>query len=126
MPMFERFTEHARRIIFFARYEASRFGSAYIEPEHLLLGILREGKVVLRPFFTERGALEQFRQEIEAALPKGQPSSTSVDLPLSREAKSGLAFAAEEAQSLAQNYVGPPHVLLGILRLRQTLAARLL
>src|SRR5262249_40921284 len=99
--MFERYTEKARRVIFFARYEASQFASPYIETEHLLLGLVREDKALALRFL--RGAeFESLRGQIEAKSPAGnKPISTSVDLPLSNECKRVLAYAAEEAVRLS-------------------------
>ena len=63
--MFERYTEKARRVIFFARYEASQFGSPYIETEHLLLGLLREDKALANRFLRSHAAVESIRKQIE-------------------------------------------------------------
>lgn len=123
--MFERYTEHARRVIFFARYEASQFGKDYIEPEHLLLGILRESatmKELLGGFAT----CEKIRREIESGNPVRMGVSTSVDLPLSDSAKRVLAYGAEEAESLSHRSINELHLILGILRESDSLAAKLL
>ena len=61
-PMFERYTEKARRVIFFGRYEASQFGSPYIESEHILLGILREDKAMTRRLLQPHGSVETIRK----------------------------------------------------------------
>ena len=66
--MFERYTEKARRIIFFARYEASQFGSPYIETEHLLLGLLREDKTLTNRFLRSRASVESIRKQIEDSM----------------------------------------------------------
>ncbi|HZC24377.1 MAG TPA: Clp protease N-terminal domain-containing protein, partial [Candidatus Binatia bacterium] len=94
--MFERYTEKARRVIFFARYEASQFGSPVIDTEHLLLGLLREDK---RAFFWIPKAQppDLIRQRIESSIPKRPPISTAVDLPLSRASKSVLHRGKDEA-----------------------------
>ena len=63
--MFQRFTENARRVIFYARYEASQYGSPYIEPEHLLLGLCRDDKGLLRHFTAKAGGAIEIRAEIE-------------------------------------------------------------
>ena len=63
--MFERYTEKARRVIFFARYEASQFGSPYIETEHLLLGLLREDKALTNRFLRSHASVESIRKQIE-------------------------------------------------------------
>src|SRR5215813_533743 len=124
--MFERYTEKARRVIFFARYEASQFGAPYIETEHLLLGLLREDKALAFRFLATQGNFESIRQQIETASPSRQPVSTSVDLPLSNESKRILAYAAEEAERLSHKWIGSEHLLLGILREEKCFAAELL
>ena len=85
--MFERYTEKARRVIFFARYEASQFGSHFIETEHLLLGLLREDKALTNRFFPGHRRPEEIRKIIEENTVVRETVSTSVDLPLSNEAK---------------------------------------
>jgi ATP-dependent Clp protease ATP-binding subunit ClpC len=81
--MFERYTEKARRVIFFARYEASQFGSPYIETEHLLLGLLREDKALTNRFLRNHASVESIRKQIEGHTTIREKVSTSVDLPLS-------------------------------------------
>lgn len=124
--MFERFTEKARRTIFFARYEASQYGSPTIETEHLLLGLLREdrrlGNLVLR----SPQNVVSIRQEIEAQITVGKPISTSMEVPLSTECKRALHQAAEEADRLASKHIGTEHLLLGLLREEDGLAAKIL
>jgi ATP-dependent Clp protease ATP-binding subunit ClpC len=80
--MFERYTENARRVIFFGRYEASQFGSPHIESEHLLLGILREDKSLTNRFLRTHAVVESIRKPIEAQTTSREKTSTSVDLPL--------------------------------------------
>ncbi|HWC18247.1 MAG TPA: Clp protease N-terminal domain-containing protein [Terriglobales bacterium] len=121
--MFERYTEKARRVIFFARYEASQFGSPYIETEHLLLGLLREDKATTRQFFS---SAEAIRQEIEKATLIREQVPTSVDLPLSNESKRVLAYAAEEAERLNHHHIGTEHLFLGLMREQGSFAARLI
>jgi hypothetical protein len=123
--MFERYTEKARRVIFFARYECSQYGSPYIETEHLLLGLLREDKA-LSARILPVGAGEKIRVAIDARSLKSKPTSTSVDLPLSNEAKRVLVFGAEEADELGHQHIGPEHLLLGLLREETCFAAVLL
>jgi len=110
--MFERYTEKARRVIFFARYEASQFGSPEIDTEHLMLGLFREDHG-LRKLGPEL-PLESIRKRIEAAQQQ-EKISTSVDLPLSHECKRVLALAAEEADKLAHPHIGTAHLLLGLM-----------
>lgn len=122
--MFERYTEKARRVIFFARYEASQFGSPYIETEHLLLGLLREDKALVHRFLPAK--TEDIYRTIEAATVKGEKISTSVDMPLSNEGKRVLGFAAEEAERLSHKHIGTEHLVLGLLREEASFAARIL
>jgi len=124
--MFERYTEKARRTIFFARYEASQFGSPYIETEHLLLGLLREDKAMANRFLRSHAAVESIRNRIEGHAEQREKVSTSVDLPLSHECKRVLAYGAEESQRLNHKHIGTEHLLLGILREQKCFAAQLL
>jgi ATP-dependent Clp protease ATP-binding subunit ClpC len=124
--MFERYTEKARRVIFFARYEASQFGSPYIETEHLLLGLLREDKALANRFLRSHNALESIRKQIEAHTTVREKVPTSVDLPLSHECKRVLAYGAEEAERLNHKHIGTEHLLLGLLREEKCLAAEIL
>jgi ATP-dependent Clp protease ATP-binding subunit ClpA len=121
--MFERFGTRARRVIFFARSEASQEGSRFIETEHLLLGLLRVGLDLVE--FTNLKP-EVIRREIEA-LPLQRPkASASEDVPLSHESKRVLDFAAEECARLGHPHVGSEHLLLGLLREEKCLAADIL
>lgn len=124
--MFERYNEKARRTIFFARYEASRFGTPEIESEHLLLGLLREGRSALNLILDLQHREEEIRAAIVASTPQLQKTSASVDLPLTNECKRILAYGAEEAMRLGQKHIGIEHLLLGILREEKCLAARIL
>src|ERR671928_25158 len=112
--MFERYTERARRVLFFARYEASQLGSISIETEHLLLGLIREGKgLTSRIFARSHLSLENIRKEIEGRTVFREKVSTSVEIPFSAETKRVLQFAAEEADRLLHNYIGTEHTLVG-------------
>jgi ATP-dependent Clp protease ATP-binding subunit ClpC len=124
--MFERYTEKARRVIFFARYEASQFGSPYIETEHMLLGILREDKALTNRLLRTHSSVESIRKQIEAHTTIREKVSTSVDLPLSNECKRVLAFASEEAERLGHKHLGTEHLLLGLLREENSFAANIL
>jgi ATP-dependent Clp protease ATP-binding subunit ClpC len=125
--MFERYTERARRVLFFARYEASQLGSISIETQHLLLGLIREGKGLTgRIFGRSHVSLESIRQEIEGRTMFREKVATSVEIPFSAETKRVLGFAAEEADRLLHNYIGTEHLLLGILREEQSVAASIL
>jgi ATP-dependent Clp protease ATP-binding subunit ClpC len=125
--MFERYTEKARRVIFFARYEASQFGAPAIEPEHLLLGLMREDKTLTARFLARaQTSLEAIRKEIEGRAPLREKISTSVELPLAPETKRVLAFAHEESDRLQHRHIGTEHLLLGLLREERSMAAEIL
>ncbi len=125
--MFEKYTEKARRVIFFARYEASQLGSRSIETEHVLLGLLREDKGLTSRFFPKAEvALDGIRKQIEGSALGREKVSTSVELPLSDESKKVLTYAAEEADRLLCNYIGTEHILLGLLREEKSMAAAIL
>ena len=124
--MFERYTEKARRVIFFARYEASQFGSPYIETEHLLLGLIREDKALANRFLRSHAVVESIRKQIEKHTTIREKVSTSVDLPLSHECKRVMAYAAEEAERLSHKHIGTEHLLLGLLREEKCFAAQIL
>lgn len=124
--MFERFTEKAKRIIFFARYEASQFGSPYIETEHLLLGLLREDPALTKRVLPSITTIDVIRNEIDKYAFRREKIPTSVDLPLSNESKRVLTYAAEEAEHLENKDIGTEHILLGLLREKRALAAQLL
>src|SRR5579864_5072331 len=124
--MFERFTEKARRVIFFARYEASQYGSPYIETEHLLLGLMREDKALANHFLRSHDSIESIRNEIEPRITIRERVPTSIEVPLSQECKRILNYAAEEAQRPGNKYVGTEHLLLGMLREEKCLGARIL
>lgn len=123
--MFERYTEKARRCIFFARYEASQFGSPYIEAEHLLLGLLREDKNLFRELQIGTISIDSIRAEIAKNSPSREKINTSVDLPMSNRTKRILAYGAEEAERLCHKHIGSEHLLLGLMR-EPSLAAEIL
>ncbi len=124
--MFERYTEKARRVIFFARYEASQYGSPFIETEHLLLGLLREDRALVKQFLGQSDAASEIRAEIEKHIPPRERISTSIEVPLTSDSKKILNLAAEEAERLAHRHIGTEHLLLGILRVEGSLAAQIL
>jgi hypothetical protein len=123
--MFDRYSEKARRSIFFARYEASQFGGSHIETEHLLLGLLREDRALFLQLLT--GTTEAFRQSVEGRLgPAREKVSTSVDMPLSHECRQALSYAAKDAEALGHKTIEPAHLLLGLLHDETCGAAELL
>jgi len=121
--MFERYTEKARRAIFFAHYDASQYGSYYIDTEHLLLGLMRENFPLLSNMMGSGISAHAIQQEIEKQIQRGERFSTAVEVPLSVESKRVLNFAAEEAERLGQRHVGTEYLLLGLLREENALAA---
>jgi ATP-dependent Clp protease ATP-binding subunit ClpC len=111
-------------VIFFARYEASNYGSPYIETEHTLLGLLQEEKRTLQ--LVPGVVVESVRKQIETVTDLRPTIPTSIDLPLSRENKRVLNYAAEEADRLNHRHIGIEHLLLGLLREKDCFAAKLL
>jgi hypothetical protein len=122
--MFERYTEQARRVLFFARYEASQFGAEYVRPEHLVLGLFREDKALVHQFLRSHAASEELRKQIGERFEKREKISTSVDIPLDTDAKRALAFASDEAPTPGE--IGTAHLLLGVLHLGAHFAAEIL
>lgn len=123
--MFERYTEKARRAIFFARYEASQSGSDFIRAEHLLLGILREDVNLPRKLGPE--GVQAIRDYIsQHSLPFEKGVSVSVDLPLDLACKHVLAQAAQEADALGHRVIASGHLVLGLLRTDQGIATEAL
>jgi len=124
--MFEKYTEKARRVIFFARYEVSEIGASSIEPEHLLLGLLREDQALVARFLPAKVAVEEIRNQIAERVVRGAKISTSVEIPLSKESKQVLMSAANESESLGHQHIGLEHLLLGLLSLSQSIAGKVL
>src|SRR3954463_12324376 len=125
--MFERYTEKARRVIFFARYEASQFGAPAIEPEHLLLGLMREDKTLTGRFFPRAQiTIEAIRREIESRTLLRERIPTSVELPLAPETKRVLHYSHEESDRLQHRHIGTEHLLLGLLHEERSMAAQIL
>jgi ATP-dependent Clp protease ATP-binding subunit ClpA len=126
--MFERYTDRARRVLFFARYEASQFGSMGIETEHLLLAILRESRgLTVRLFQQASKSPDQIRQEVTSRMPLFREKiSTSVEIPFGGDAKRVLTRAVEESDGLKHPYIGTEHLLLALLRDPQSPAGSIL
>jgi ATP-dependent Clp protease ATP-binding subunit ClpC len=121
-----RWSERVRRVVFFARYEASQVGSTTIETEHLLLGVFREDKNLTNRVLRNHSSIESIRKEIEGRTTIREKVSPSIDLLLSDECKRILAYAAEEAERLNHRHIGTEHLLLGILREEECVAAKIL
>ena len=125
--MFARHTERARRVLLFARYEAGRAGSPAVEPEHLLLALIREGTGLSALIFERaRVSPDEVRRTIESRTTRRAATSSGEDLPLSASTNQVLEFAAQESDRLLHNYVGTEHLLLGVFREQRSLAASIL
>jgi ATP-dependent Clp protease ATP-binding subunit ClpC len=125
--MFERFTEPARRTLFFARYEATGLGGGEIEPEHLLLGLLRADKGPTPYLFAVANlSYTEARAEIRAHWGVRQQVPMHVEIPFGGPSKRILQYAAEEADRLGQGTIGTGHLLLGLLRDEGSFAADIL
>ena len=126
--MFERYTERARRVLFFARYEASQLGSVSIETEHLLLGLIREGKgLTSRIFARSHLSLENIRKEIEGRTVFREKVSTSVEIPVQRRNQAGSAVARPRKPIGCSTTTSAPSTCCsGILREERSVAASIL
>jgi len=125
--MFNRFTERARRVILLAREEAKRLDHDYLGTEHLLLGLIREGEGVAALALQNMGIdLEQVRQEVEKAVGRGGGSLFLGQIPFTPRAKKVLELAVTEARNLGHNYIGTEHLLLGLIREGEGVAAQIL
>jgi ATP-dependent Clp protease ATP-binding subunit ClpC len=125
--MFEDYTEKARRVIFFARHEASKLGGSTIEPHHLLLGLIREDQQLMTRFCNiTADILDHLRDRIEAATGPSEKLPASADMPLSSQTKDVLTCAADESQRLNHRYIGTEHLLLGLLHVEHTTATEIL
>ena len=125
--MFERFNEHVRRSLFFARYEASRSSSRSIALHHVLLGMLREADPAFNELLSEYGIEPRdLREELLGEHVPVERVSTSPDLPLAEETKKALAFAVHEAESMGHASVGSEHLTLGLLRVEGSTTAEYL
>lgn len=123
--MFERYTEQARRALFFARYEASELHRMSIETEHLLLGLLRETKGLTTRLFAEAHVTyDGVRDQIQ--VPGGERTPESVEIPFTEETKRVLYHALEESERLQHSYIGTEHLLLGLLREERSVAGSIL
>jgi ornithine carbamoyltransferase len=124
--MWQRFTEKARRVVFFAQEEAARLGQSYVGTEHLLLGLVREDDSVAVRLLEILGFdNEQVREEIERQVSRGK-GNLGQDMQLTPRAKRVIDLSYEEARQLNNDYIGTEHLLLGLIREGDGLAARVL
>src|SRR5579884_2936981 len=124
--MWQRFTERARKVVFYAQEEAQKFGEGYVSTEHLLLGLVRESdSVAARVLEKLSVSLNRIRAEVEKQLPRGD-ARPSQDMTLTPRAKRVIDLAYDEARNLNNNYIGTEHLLLGLIREGDGLAGRVL
>ncbi len=125
--MFKRFTERARKVIILAREEAEHYRHEYLGTEHILLGVLKDGGGIAIAVLQKLGVdPKQLRLELERNLPKSSSGPVEGDIPFTPKAKKVLEYAVEEARLMGHNYIGTEHLLLGIVREKDGLAAKIL
>lgn len=125
--MNDKFTERVRKVIYLARDEANRLQHDYIGTEHLLLGIVREGEGIAARVLQKLDLdLDQIQQAIEGLVKPSGGTLTLGEIPLTPRAKRVLELSVEEARLLGHNYVGTEHLLLGLIREGEGVAARVL
>jgi hypothetical protein len=124
--MFERFTDRARRVVVLAQEEARMLDHNYIGTEHILLGLIHEGEGVAAKALTSLGiSLQAVRQQVEEIIGQGQHSPTG-HIPFTPRAKKVLELSLREALQLGHNYIGTEHILLGLIREGDGVAAQVL
>jgi ATP-dependent Clp protease ATP-binding subunit ClpC len=125
--MHDKFTERVRKVMYLAREEAARLQHDYIGTEHLLLGVLREGEGIAATVLNNLGLdLDQIRQAVESMVSSSGGTLTMGEIPFTPKAKRVLELSVDEARQLGHNYVGTEHLLLGLLREGEGVAARVL
>jgi len=124
---YDRFTDRARKVMAFARQEAQRFNHDYIGTEHLLLGLIKEGTGVAANVLRNLDVdIKKIRLEVEKMVQSSPDVVTKGQLPFTPRAKKVIEFSLEEARSLGHNYIGTEHILLGLLRENEGVAAHVL
>ncbi len=124
--MFERFTERARKVVYLAQQEAARLGHNVVGTEHLLLGLVVEGEgVAAKALEVIDISLERIRQEVEKIIGSGEPNPFG-EIPFTPRAKRVLELAVDEGRQMGHNYVGTEHILLGLIREGEGVAAQVL
>jgi ATP-dependent Clp protease ATP-binding subunit ClpC len=125
--MYERFTDRARKVMQLANQEAQRFNHEYIGTEHILLGLIKEGSGVAANVLKNLDVdLRKIRLEVEKLVQSGPEMVTMGKLPQTPRAKKVIEYSMEEARNLNHNYVGTEHILLGLLREQEGVAAQVL
>ncbi|HEY1127740.1 MAG TPA: Clp protease N-terminal domain-containing protein, partial [Actinomycetota bacterium] len=124
--MFERFTDRARRVVVLAQEESRMLNHNYIGTEHILLGLVHEGGGVAAEALTGMGiGLEAVREQVEEIIGQGQAAPAG-HIPFTPRAKKVLELSLREALQLGHNYIGTEHILLGLVRENEGVAARIL
>ena len=125
--MFDRFTDRAKKVMSFARQEAQKFNHEYIGTEHILLGLIQEGSGVAANVLKNMNVdLEKIRHEVEKIVKTGPSMVTMGQLPFTPRAKKVLELSMEEASQLSHNYIGTEHLLLGLIKENEGIAAQVL
>ncbi len=125
--MFDRFTDRAKKVMNLARQEAQRFNHEYLGTEHVLLGLVQEGSGVAANVLKNMGIeLDKIRMEVEKIVKTGPSMVTMGQLPFTPRAKKVLELSMEEASNLGHNYIGTEHLLLGLIKENQGIAAQVL
>ena len=125
--MFDRFTDRARKVMALAREEARRFNHEYIGTEHILLGLVKEGSGVAANVLQNLDVeLQKVRLEVENIVQTGSDLISVGQLPFTPRVKKALEFSMEEARALGHNYIGTEHLLLGLIREQEGVAAQVL
>jgi ATP-dependent Clp protease ATP-binding subunit ClpC len=125
--VFERFTDRARRVVVRAQEEARAFNHDFIGTEHILLGLIDEGQGVAAKALESLGvSMEAVRQRVEDIVPLGQVEARIGHIPFTPRAKKVLELSLSEAKLLGHRYIGTEHVLLGLLREGEGVAAQVL
>jgi ATP-dependent Clp protease ATP-binding subunit ClpC len=125
--MHERFTDRARRVMQLANQEAQRFNHEYLGTEHMLLGIIKDGNGCAARLLKILGIdLRKVRLQVESLVQPGPDMVTMWKLPRTPVAKAAVTYAVEESDTLRHNYVGTEHLLLGLLREQEGVAAQVL
>jgi ATP-dependent Clp protease ATP-binding subunit ClpA len=125
--MFERFTDRARRVVVLAQEESRLLNHNYIGTEHVLLGLIHEGEGTAAKALEELGiSLEAVRREVEDIIGQGASAPIEGHIPFTPRAKKVLEMSLREALQLGHNYIGTEHILLGLIREGQGVAAQVL
>jgi len=124
--MFERFTDRARRVVVLAQEEAKQLNHNYIGTEHILLGLIREGDGIAAKALAELSiSIDNVREQVQEIIGQGQTAPTG-HIPFTPRAKKVLELSLREALQLGHNYIGTEHILLGLIREGEGVAAQVL